>query len=99
MKKKIFILVIVVFVAVIVMTTLTLTGCISERQEQESQYLNDRFFIIKGYNEGGSIVVDRETKVCYLRELHTGSYRSYGYMTVLLHSDGTPILYVDGEMK
>ena len=99
MKKAVLVLIIAIFITVIVMTTMTLTGCVSERQEQESQYINDRFFIIAGYDRGGSIVVDRETGVCYLRELHDVTYGSYGYMTALLHADGTPILYVDGEMK
>ena len=99
MKKIVMILIIVIFIAVIVMTTLTLTGCLSKQQEEECQYLDDRFFTIMGYDDGGSIVVDKETGVCYLKALRTGSYFSYGYMTALLHADGTPFLYIDGEMK
>lgn len=102
MKKAVLILVIVTFIAVIVMTTLTLTGCknyVTSEQLQESDDLIDRFFTIEGYDGGLSIVVDRETGVCYLREIHGTSRDRRGYMTALLHADGTPILYVDGEMK
>lgn len=90
---------ILLFIAILVVGALFLPSCVSDQQKQESQYIDDRFFTVAGYDIGGSIVVDRETGVCYLRELRDTSYGSYGYMTVLLHADGTPILYIDGEMK
>ena len=74
-----------------------------QEQKDEVKELSERFTIVKGSWDGISIMVDKETKVCYYRErFWTGagvSGKGYGFMTVLLHADGTPILWIDGEMK
>lgn len=67
-----------------------LTGC--SHNSLERSEIKQRFATVEKYGNY-SIIVDLETNVMYLK-FETSSYK-YG-ITVLLNSDGTPMLW-DGE--
>ena len=61
----------------------------------DKKYVDDRFFKFYsqggGFKSGNQIWVDRETRVQYF--WHADGYA--GGLTVLLNSDGKPLLYLD----
>ena len=69
-----------------------------ESDESEEEKPKGRFFVIESYylpddwEETFDVIVDRETKVQYLR------YEDYG-ITPLIDSDGKPILYKDEDQE
>ena len=88
MMKKIF------TVLATLMLGVTIAGC--SPNPAETSYIDDvpsRFVIIE---ESGNwrVVADQETKVMYA--VSTGVYNS-GNFTMLVDSDGTPLLY-EGEL-
>ena len=79
---------IVSLVLVLVMLALVLTSCGTESEAGEPNPFADRFAECKA-SSVSTVIVDRLTGVCYI-------YRAVGYgagMTVLLDTDGTPLLY------
>lgn len=88
MMKKIFV------VLVTLMLGVTIAGC--SPNPVETTYVDDvpsRFVIIEK-SGSWSVVADQETKVMYA--VSTGSY-NLGNFTMLVDSDGTPLLY-EGEL-
>lgn len=76
------------------MLSVTLVGC--SANPAEKTYTDDipsRFMIIE-QSDLWQVVVDQETKVMYA--VSAGSY-NYGTFTMLVDSDGTPLLY-EGEL-
>lgn len=76
------------------MLGVTIAGC--SPNPAETTYVDDtpsRFVIIER-SDNWYIVVDQETKVMYA--VSSGSY-NYGSFTMLVDSDGTPLLY-EGEL-
>lgn len=79
------------------MLSVTLAGCVTNRAEKSESAQNgditSRFVIIE---ENGiwNVVADQETKVMYA--VSRGSYNR-GTFTMLVNSDGTPLLY-EGEL-
>lgn len=77
--------------------SVTLAGCGTNRAERsesaQDEDIASRFVIIE---ESGiwNVVADQETKVMYA--VSRGSY-NHGNFTVLVNSDGTPLLY-EGEL-
>ena len=92
--KKIILCILLVFILPICML---FTGCGTPKAKEYEQVSNDRFVIIKEYRSGEEfyiILVDKETKVLYLR--FTSYYRAG--ITVMVDSDGNPLLY-EGEIE
>lgn len=86
--KKIFV------VLATLMLSVTLMGC--SANPAETTYTDDvpsRFVIIE-QSDLWNVVADQETKVMYA--VSAGSY-NYGNFTMLVDSDGTPLLY-EGEL-
>lgn len=76
------------------MLSVTLMGC--SANPAETTYTDDvpsRFVIIE-QSDLWNVVADQETKVMYA--VSAGSY-NYGNFTMLVDSDGTPLLY-EGEL-
>ena len=76
------------------MLGVTIAGC--SPNPAETTYVDDvpsRFVIIEK-SGNWSVVADQETKVMYA--VSAGSY-NYGTFTMLVDSDGTPLLY-EGEL-
>lgn len=76
------------------MLSVTLIGC--SANPAETTYTDDvpsRFVIIE-QSDLWNVVADQETKVMYA--VSAGSY-NYGNFTMLVDSDGTPLLY-EGEL-
>ena len=76
------------------MLSVTLMGCSANPAERT--YTDDvpsRFVIIE-QSDLWAVAVDQETKVMYA--VSAGSY-NYGNFTMLVDSDGTPLLY-EGEL-
>lgn len=76
------------------MLSVTLMGC--SANPAETTYTDDvpsRFVIIE-QSDLWNVVADQETKVMYA--VSAGSY-NYGTFTMLVDSDGTPLLY-EGEL-
>lgn len=75
---------------------LLFSGCGAPVSSDFTTENNDRFVIVKRYNNNGAskfdIYVDKETRVMYL--VHTGD-NGYG-ITVMLNEDGSPMIY-EGE--
>lgn len=88
-------------ILIIVTIVIFSTACVDMKAVVESDDLDERFFTAIGYKTGAKIVVDKETNVCYyVKTSYSGSSGGgFGYMTVLLHSDGTPILWINGKME
>lgn len=86
--KKIFV------VLATLMLSVTLMGC--SANPAETTYTDDvpsRFVIIE-QSDLWNVVADQETKV--MHAVSAGSY-NYGNFTMLVDSDGTPLLY-EGEL-
>ena len=59
----------------------------------EDPVLEDRFYAPEGRDGVGTVIVDRETGVCYL-------WRKEGYgagMTLLVDAEGDPLLWEDSD--
>ena len=81
----------------IIPACLLFSGCGVEKTKGYSRENNNRFCYVKEYKIHGEgsfyILVDKETKVMYLCQDNPYQYG----MTVLLDSDGKPMLY-EGEI-
>lgn len=95
MRNKILLIIAIVLAALLII--MFLSSCYQNEYTIKSQEMSDRFKVVASYNNS-YIVVDTETNVCYYKEeKKTSGYEGYGFMTVLLNSGGTPILWVENE--
>lgn len=97
MRKKLLLLLLVLIMPVIV-----LAGC---GKIPQSDYFtseeNVRFVFVKEYTYGDNdrfkILVDKETMVMYLYKYDLNANATTAGLTVMLNSDGTPMLW-EGEL-
>ena len=89
--KKLKLILVMVFVLII---PFGLVGCENNVKEIK-EIKEDRFIVVEKYTNTNTntfyILVDKETKVCYLQSNY------WGGLTVLVDENGKPILY-EGEI-
>lgn len=78
-----------ILLLLIVPFSLVFTGCDNNVKKIEES----RFITVEEYNNKYYILVDKETKVCYLKYMYVNQYG----LTVLVDENGKPILY-EGEL-
>lgn len=84
--KKLELILVMVLVLII---PFGLVGCKKNVKKIEES----RFITVEEYNNKYYILVDKETKVCYLKHMYANQYG----LTVLVDENGKPILY-EGEI-
>jgi hypothetical protein len=88
---------------IIILLTLFLligmTACVPDKGD--SLTCDKRFIVVENYDTGSElsncILEDSETGVLYLLIYSYSSYRPYMALTVLLNSDGTPMIMEEAE--
>lgn len=79
---------------VVLLLSILLTGCGSSTVEQGDP-VDSSFAMFEQHAINGdyAILVDKDTRVCYLEYKHQSGYAGYYGITVMLNADGTPKLW------
>ena len=94
MKKK------TVMLFILVVTAFSLIGCGESSNINANTNINQPSAYFERHDTGGvySILVDKETGVCYLESKYINGAGSYG-LTVMLNADGTPKIWKEDQDK
>lgn len=81
-------------IAIILLFVMLLTGCGNGAIEQAG-VVDSSVAMFERHVIGGdyAILVDMETKVCYLEFKHQAGYAGSGGIAIMLNADGTPKLW------
>lgn len=91
MKKLIVILLFTAMIFTMTACSSTVVSDVEVKDEHTEQAMFDRHKLDDFY----SILVDKETGVCYLEYRLGSGYKGYYGLTVLLNADGTPKIWED----
>lgn len=78
---------------VMLLSAALLIGCGSSTVEQGEPIMASGVFERHSIDRDYAILVDKETKACYLEYKHSSGYAGHGGITVMLNADGTPKLW------
>lgn len=80
-------------ILIALLLSILLTGCGSSVVEQGQPITASGMFERHSIDGYYAILVDKETRVCYLEYKRQSGYAGFGGLTVMLNSDGTPKLW------